>query len=575
MPLNWDDDDEEDLTEIEYKKRSSRVVVHDETTTPFGEPAPAARRGPAPRQDPIYTPPPAPVIVHPEPRMSPPRPQPLGTYAPAPTRDRFAAFFIDSLLGFYVYWLVGWGLLKFFDMPTIQTLHQGRGRFAMHLGLSLGAVFIYYVAMESVVGATLGKLLCRLRVIEENGQPASLGNVFIRNFLRLIDYPLGFLIAVIAMESSPLQQRLGDRAAKTLVIKKTRRYLPAVDLARTPLASTLSRLIAEALDLCLSLGLLYGLILLMRPTRPLLSFVLYLSLPAIFVLYYATLEFLTGSTPGKALLKRQVVLDSGEPPDGTSALLRSLFRPLDYFLGYPLMALTRHKQRLGDLVADTLVIAKAPTKAAWLGSGASVLVVLTVLWAGFHNPDNFIRRDYGLGPWQGWRVFLPGAKPLPSKGASTSTPTPAPNNGVKPTKLDDKPRNPNPLPASTSDKLNLAEFYFANGPAPGQIRKDGVFRSGDLIFVFFKVQGLTMNEKQEASVREDLLVESPESKIVVNQPNVVELSKVLKDGKPSMLFANQIKLSRDSPLGKYRALITVHDLVANTQFSFEKTFELQ
>ena len=572
MPLNWDDDDDEELTEIEYKKRSSRVVVHDETTTPMAEPVPVQRRGPPPREKPVYTPPPAPVIVHPEPRMPPPRPQPVGTYAPAPSRDRFAAFFLDSLLGFYVYWLIGWGLLKFFDMATIQALHQGRGRFAIHLGLTLGALFFYYVSMESVVGATLGKLVCRLRVIEENGQPASLGNVFIRNFLRLIDYPLGFLIAVIAMESSPLQQRLGDRAAKTLVIKKTRRYLPAVDLGRTPLASTLSRLMAEAVDLCLSLGLLYGLVLWMRPSQPLFSFVLYLSLPVVFVLYYAALEFLTGSTPGKALFKRQVVLDNGEPPDGTAALLRNFFRPIDYVLGYPLMALTRHKQRLGDLVADTLVISKPPSKAAWIGTMAAVFVVLTVLWTGFRNEDNFIRRDYGLSPWHGWRVFLPGAKPLPRK---VSPPTAPKNDVAPPAKPEAKPRNPNPLPPSTSDKLNLAEFYFANGPAPGQIRKDGKFRSGDLIFVFFKIQGLTVNEKQEASVGEDLLVESPENKIVVNQPKVVELTKVLKDDKPSMLFANQIKLSRESPLGKYRVLITIHDVVANTQFSFEKTFELQ
>ncbi|HEX5034044.1 MAG TPA: RDD family protein, partial [bacterium] len=393
------------------------------------------------------------------------------------------------------------------------------------------------------------------------------------NFLRLIDYPLGFLIAVIAMESSPLQQRLGDRAAKTLVIKKTRRYLPAVDLGRTPLASTLSRLMAEAVDLFLSLGLLYGLVLWMRPTHPLFSFVLYLSLPAIFVLYYAILEFLTGSTPGKALFKRQVVLDNGEPPDGTSALLRNLFRPFDYFIGYPLMALTRHKQRLGDLVADTLVIAKPAPKSAWIGATAAVFLVLTVLWTGFRNENNFIRRDYGLSPWQGWRVFLPGTKPL----KRPPSPAPVPKNGAPQPqpKPEEKPRNPNPLPASTSDKLNLVEFYFANGPAPGQIRKDGVFRAGDLIFVFFKIQGLTLNERQESSVNEDLLVESPEGKIVVNQPKVVELTKVLKDDKPSMLFANQIKLSRESPLGKYRVMITVHDVVANTQFSFEKTFELQ
>ncbi|MCE9624017.1 MAG: RDD family protein [Deltaproteobacteria bacterium] len=571
MPLNWDDDDEEELTEIEFKKRSSRAVVHDETTTPFGEPLPVQRREPV--KEVLYQPPPTPPqtpLILKEPRAPAVRPQPAGTFAPAPTRDRFAAFLVDSLIGFYVYFLVGFGLLKFFSMPTLVALHQGRGRFGMHVLGTLSVMFFYYVGMESVFGATLGKLFCRLRVIEENGQSASLGNVFIRNFLRVVDYPLFFLIAVIAMESSPLNQRLGDRAAKTIVIKKTRRYLPAVDLAHTPLASTLSRLFAEGLDLMLSLLLIYGVFLLARPGRPLLSYVILLSIPIVFIAYYTLLELLTGTTPGKALFKRQVVLDHGEPPDGTSALLRNLFRPFDYLLGYPLMTLSRRKQRLGDMAADTLVVAKAPHQKAWMGCFIAAAIVLVIAYFGFHNPDNLIRRQYGLGPIEGLKIFLPGPRPQVLNTPPTTPPGKAP--GVKPAEA---PKILTPLPATTSDKLNLVEFYFATGPAPGQIRKDGTFRSGDLVFVFFKVQGLQLNEQQEASIREDLQVEDPEGKILVSQPNVVELTKVVKEDNPSMLFANQIKLPREAPVGQYRAVFTVHDKVAETQFSFEKSFDLQ
>jgi len=567
MPLNWDDDDEEDLTEIEFKKRSSKVVVHEENTTPMGEPFPSSRREAPPREV-LYQPPPAQPVVLKEPRPPSVRPQALGAYAPAPTRDRFAAFLIDSVLGFYVYFLIGFGLLKFFSIPTLAALHLGRGRFAMHLVATLIAMFFYYVSMESIFGATLGKLFCRLRVIEESGQTASLGNVFIRNFLRIVDYPLGFLIAVIAMESSPLNQRLGDRAAKTLVIKKTRRHLPAVDLAHTPLASTLSRLFAETLDLCFSLLLIYSIFLLCRPSHPMLSYVLLLSLPIFFVTYYTVLEFLTGTTPGKAVFKRQVVLDHGESPDGTSALLRNLFRPLDYLLGYPLMTLSKRKQRLGDMAADTLVIAKPPGQAAWIGSLLAVLLVVVTAYFGFHNPNNLIRAQYGLGPVEGLRIFLPGKRPVATVNP-TGTQTPV----VKPPP--EKTKTASPLPPSTSDALQLAEFYFATGPAPGQIRKDGLFRSGDLVFVFFKVQGLKLNEQKEASIREDLQVEDPEGKILVSQPNVVELTKVVPEDNPSMLFANQIKVPREAPLGKYRAVFTIYDKIAETQFSFEKTFDLQ
>src|SRR5213075_144808 len=114
---------------------------------------------------------------------------------------------------------------------------------------------------------------------------------------------------------------------------------------------------------------------------------------------------------GKALFKRQVVLDHGEPPDGTSALLRNLFRPFDYLLGYPLMTLSRRKQRLGDMAADTLVVVKAPHQKAWLGCAIATAIVLIVAYFGFHNPDNLLRRQYGLGPIEGLKVFLPGARP--------------------------------------------------------------------------------------------------------------------------------------------------------------------
>ena len=70
-------------------------------------------------------------------------------------------------------------------------------------------------------------------------------------------------------------------------------------------------------------------------------------------------------------------------------------------------------------------------------------------------------------------------------------------------------------------------------------------------------------------------MEDPAGTVLVSQPNVVELVKVVKEANPSMLFANQIKLPREAPLGKYRAIFTVYDKIAETQFSFEKTFEFQ
>ncbi len=560
MPLYWDDD-EEDLTEIEYKKkRTSRVLVHDEITAPMGDAGNIA---------PSVSPsgPPTPVEPAPQPFFPTPALRPeLRVFNPAPLRDRFAAFFLDSILAFYLYWLIGFGLIKFFGMPSIFVLHQTAGRTAMHLALTAAVVFLYYVLMESVFGATLGKFFCRLRVIDESGQNASLGNIFIRNFLRLVDYPLLFLIAVIAMESSPLNQRLGDRAAKTLVIKKTRRHLRPLDLSHTPLASTLSRLFAEGIDLLLALTLLYGFLLMMKPSRPLLSYVMYLSIPLVFIFYYTLLEFFTGTTPGKTLFKRQVVLDNGEPPDGTSSLIRNLLKPVDYFLGYPLMVLSKYKQRLGDLAADTLVVAKPAGQKGVMGSAAALLLVLVVAYLGFSNPDNFIRKDYGLSPLEGIKIFLPPYRFRPKTSVRTGSQASSKQPGDAPATA---------LPPSTSQTLQLAEFYFAAGPTPAQIRQDTVFRVGDLVYAFFKVQGFEVNSEGEASITEDVVVEDPTGAVVIELPRIVEMTKAIDPKTPGILFANHLKFPKELGLGKYRAVFTVMDHVAEKQLAFEKFFEVK
>jgi uncharacterized RDD family membrane protein YckC len=570
MPLNWDDDEDEDVTEAEYRRRPSRVVIHEEETTPLGSPQDylPSKASSVAVSKPIQAWPKAPTPLG-IPTFS--RSRAAGAFVPASERDRFAAFFIDTMLAFYVYWLIGYGLNSFFDTPNLLVLHQSRGRYAIHLLLTVGIVFFYYLLMESVLGATLGKIFCRLRVIEENGQSASLGNVFIRNFLRLVDYPLIFLIAVIAMESSPLNQRLGDRAAKTLVIKKTRRLTPSVDLAHTPLASTLSRMFAEGIDLLISLTLLYSVLLLMRPSHPLLSFVLYISTPFLFIFYYTLLEFFTGTTPGKALFKRQVVMENGEPPDGTSSLIRNIFRPLDYILGYPLLVLSKRKQRLGDMAADTLVIVKPCGQKGILGSLVGISVVLLIAYFGFTNPHSFVRERYGLGPLSGIRVFIPALRPKPI------TPGPAQKNPANtgPTTAPAKATSAAPLPPSTSEALKVEEFYFATGPDPAQIRHDKVFRSGDLIFAFFKIQGFAVNSNHEAQLSEDLVVEDPEGKSILSELKIVDFSKSVTETTPSILFANNIKLPKDAPQGKYRAIFTVYDKVAKTQFSFEQNFEIK
>lgn len=78
--------------------------------------------------------------------------------------------------------------------------------------------------------------------------------------------------------------------------------------------------------------------------------------------YFVIFETIwNGQTPGKRLTGIRVVKRGGLPLTFTDSLLRNLLRLVDYFPSYGLVGLvcffvTRNQQRLGDLVADTVVI---------------------------------------------------------------------------------------------------------------------------------------------------------------------------------------------------------------------------
>jgi uncharacterized RDD family membrane protein YckC len=87
-------------------------------------------------------------------------------------------------------------------------------------------------------------------------------------------------------------------------------------------------------------------------------------------LYSFLWEGLTGRSPGKMALELRVVMVSGRPIGFGAAALRNVLRAADvlpggYLVGLVAMALNRRFQRLGDLVAGTMVIVAArPSKAA-------------------------------------------------------------------------------------------------------------------------------------------------------------------------------------------------------------------
>jgi uncharacterized RDD family membrane protein YckC len=79
--------------------------------------------------------------------------------------------------------------------------------------------FAYYVVLEKSWGATLGKKAVGIRVVQEDGSPITWGQSVLRNLLRIIDGLFVYLVGAIFVWTSDTKQRLGDRVAKTYVVK--------------------------------------------------------------------------------------------------------------------------------------------------------------------------------------------------------------------------------------------------------------------------------------------------------------------------------------------------------------------
>ncbi|GAA5481068.1 RDD family protein [Haloferula sargassicola] len=115
------------------------------------------------------------------------------------------------------------------------------GSLAMR-GLNLIAWFVitwwYPVLFEAGKrGATPGKRICGLRVVQRSGSPITIGQAILRNFLRYADgmpYMIGGIMgvptygfALVSMMATQRFQRLGDLAAGTVVVYDRAEPMPS------------------------------------------------------------------------------------------------------------------------------------------------------------------------------------------------------------------------------------------------------------------------------------------------------------------------------------------------------------
>src|SRR5262245_54545978 len=127
---------------------------------------------------------------------------------------RLVAALVDSVIVFFGFGFPLAALAgKVSSSPAGVEFHlEGGAAFAL-----FGLCFAYYIAMEAMLGTTIGKALLGLRVRPTDGNRIGWTAGLVRNLVRIVDVCLA-MSGPLLIWSSPRRQRLGDRAAGTVVV---------------------------------------------------------------------------------------------------------------------------------------------------------------------------------------------------------------------------------------------------------------------------------------------------------------------------------------------------------------------
>ena len=145
--------------------------------------------------------------------------------------SRFTAALIDYLIQGVI--LLALGLVLGFGVG----LDPGAGGFAAAIFfICFFLLFTGYDVSFEVLnsGRTPGKRLNGLRVVRESGAPVTFATSAVRNVLRLVDLlPGTYLVGIASILITGRNQRLGDLAAGTLVVRDRRVLHPELRLTRS------------------------------------------------------------------------------------------------------------------------------------------------------------------------------------------------------------------------------------------------------------------------------------------------------------------------------------------------------
>jgi uncharacterized RDD family membrane protein YckC len=100
--------------------------------------------------------------------------------------------------------------------------------------LAIGAGFLNNVVMQGVSGASVGKFITGLRVVDNNGQICGIVRAVVRWLLLIVDAFFCFLIGLITALVSKGHRRIGDMVANTYVVGARDVGVPPTPLVTAP-----------------------------------------------------------------------------------------------------------------------------------------------------------------------------------------------------------------------------------------------------------------------------------------------------------------------------------------------------
>jgi uncharacterized RDD family membrane protein YckC len=146
----------------------------------------------------------------------------------APDRPRYAGLgvrFMALLVDFLIFCALFFPVTRLVKGVWLMSATDHRWQSGLFVTDPLCLIFLafmagYFVVLEGLAGATLGKWIMGLRVVRGAGGRPGLVKGLVRNALRVVDgLPTLNILGIILIVTSPERARFGDRVAGTRVIR--------------------------------------------------------------------------------------------------------------------------------------------------------------------------------------------------------------------------------------------------------------------------------------------------------------------------------------------------------------------